>query len=103
MPNPNYDPLDALVQRIASGLRQAVVLEHAIQAGAQAVAEATGVAATMAAARKALALERATKPAEARPIELRHGLWCREGSLELLDAPVEAVPAAIQPRRTRGP
>ena len=102
MPNPNYDPLDALVQRSASGLRQAVVLEHAIQAGAQAAAE-TGVAATMAAARKALALERAAKPAEARPIELRHGLWCREGSLELVDLAVEATPAAIQPRRTRGP
>ncbi len=84
-------------------LRQAVVLEHAIQAGAQAVAEATGVAATMAAARKALALERAAKPVEARPIELRHGLWCREGSLELVDLAVEATPAAIQPRRTRGP
>ena len=66
-------------------------------------AEATGVAATMAAASKALALERAAKPVEARPIELRHGLWCREGSLDLVDLAVEATPAAIQPRRTRGP
>lgn len=94
LPNPNYDPLDALVQRSASGLRQAVVLEQAIQAGAQA-----GAAATMAAARKALALKRGVRPkAVPRPIAPQHGQ---------LPSPVEAVLAeptvAAGPRRTRAP
>ena len=103
LPNPGYDPLDALVQRSASEPAPGRRARAGDPDRCQAVAEATGVAATMAAARKALALERAAKPAEARPIELRHGLWCREGSLELVDLAVEATPAAIQPRRTRGP
>ena len=64
LPNPNYDPLDALVQRSARGLRQAVVLEQAIQTGAT---RQTGVAATMAAARKALALKRGARAGRTAP------------------------------------
>ena len=92
-------PLDALVQRGASGLRQAVVLEQAIQAGA---IHLTGVAATKAAARKALALKRGMRPTAApRPIALRHGPHARAATA----VPVEPAPAAIAagPRRTRAP
>ena len=98
MPNPDYDPLDALVQRSASGLRQAVVLEQAILTGAT---RQTGVAATMAAARKALALKRAAEPAAPRPIPLRDGLLARAATA----VPVEPAPAAMAagPRRTRAP
>ena len=55
----------------------------------------------MAAARKALALERAAKPAEARPIALRHGPLAQPATA----VPVEPAPAAMAagPRRTRAP
>ena len=100
--NLDYDPLDALVQRSAAGLRRAVVLEQAVLSRAQApdTAEATGVAATKAAARKALALRRGATAAQPRPIALRHVLLTSTSAV-----PVEPAPAAISanPRRTRGP
>ena len=98
LPNPGYDPLDALVQRSACGLRQAVVLEQAILTGAT---RQTGVAATMAAASKALALKRGAGPAAPRPIALRHGQLARP----VTAVPVEPAPAAMAagPRRTRAP
>jgi hypothetical protein len=97
--SPGPDPLDALVQRSAAGLRQAVVLEHAIQAGAQTAAgETTDVAATVAAAGKALALRRVRHTTSPRLIALRHGV---HGS----GATAVAVSSAIAagPRRIRGP
>ena len=75
------------------------MLEQAIQAGA---IRQTGVAAIMAAAKKALALKRGVRPeAVPRPIELRHGPHARPATA----VPVEPAPAAIAvgPRRTRAP
>ena len=76
-----------------------MVLEQAILTGA---ARQTGVAATMAAARKALALERGGAPSRRpRPIALRHGLLAQSVTV----VPVEPAPAAMAtgPRRTRAP
>ena len=64
-------------------------------------ARQTGVAATMAAARKALALKRARRAAAPRPIAPERGLLARAATA----VPVEPAPAAMAagPRRTRGP
>ena len=103
LPNPNYDPLDALVQRSASGLRQAVVLEHAIQAGAQAVARRP--ASRRPWPRPARRWRSSAPPS--RPRRARSSCGTASGAARARSnwstLAVEATPAAIQPRRTRGP
>ena len=98
MPDPAYDPLDAMVARSADGLRQAVVLEQAILAGATRQA---GVAATTAAARKALALKRRAEGGARTLVGPRRG---PHASLTAATT-VDATPANLGtlPRRTRGP
>ena len=72
------------------------MLEQAILTGAT---RPTGAAATMAAARRALALERGVRATTApRPIALRHGQLARP----VTAVPVDQAPAA-GPRRTRAP
>ena len=71
------------------------MLEQAILTGATAPDRL--VAATMAAARKALALKRARQACRGEPIALRHGLLARA----VTAVPVDPAPAA-GPRRTAG-
>jgi hypothetical protein len=90
------------MHRSAAELRDAVRTEDAIRHAAQAAVERlTGVEATAAASGKASALKTAADSAAPRLVELRHGLWCHEGSSELVEA--EPRPAREHPRRTRGP
>jgi hypothetical protein len=101
-PNPAYDPLDALVARSTAGLRRAVVLENAVLAGAPAQPD-PGNRASMAAAQRAPAQKRTATPSQPALIALRHGLFARVDTFEIVEASHGAHPVAAEPRRTRAP
>jgi hypothetical protein len=101
-PEADYDPLDALVARSAAGLKQSVVLEQAIQSAATAEPD-QGNAALEATAREALALQSATASPRPALIALRHGLFARVDTFEIVEAAHGAHPVAAEPRRTRAP
>jgi hypothetical protein len=92
---PGPDPLDALIQRSAAGLRQAVVLEHAIRASAQTADDETPM---VAAAGKALALRRVRHTTSPRPIALRDGMHGSGATAVPVSSSIVAGP-----RRTREP
>ena len=70
-----WDPLRRMMQRGAARLREDIAAEDAIR--------------------------HAAAQAAAGPVALRHGLWSRPGSLELVE--VEPPPAASGPRQAQAP
>jgi hypothetical protein len=93
-----YDPLCAMMYRGAARLRAMVRTEDAIRHASQAAT------ATVTAARAALALRHASTP-RPRLLPLRHGLFVREDSLELVSAEeVGALRARVgSPRQPQAP
>jgi hypothetical protein len=100
---PGYHPLRAMIHRGAARLRVMVRTEDAIRHAATAAA-AAAASATVTAARAALALRRASTP-KPRLLPLRHGLFVREDSLELVSAEeVGALRARVGgPRQPQAP
>jgi hypothetical protein len=101
-----YDPLDALVHRQTAALRRAVVAEQAVRAEAANVVANDGAAATMVAARKALALKADAGRCPVSPVASltrRLAFGTAMPIVRGLDADPHAKPLASHPRRPRAP
>jgi hypothetical protein len=95
-----WDPLRSMMHRGSARLRHDIQAEDTIRHAAVRAAAPEGAAGTRAAAEKALRLTREAALA-AGLIELRHGLWSRPGSMELLE--VEPPPAEDGPQQAQAP